>query len=106
MELTETLQGCDWLLDRWREFADVLDDEGFLHYDNKFKLIRLLGKRPETLLEDRRVGDLVLACRALHPENWEFENEAGHLLRRREPADVRRLAHRLFEARMPDYRPR
>ena len=101
MELTETLQGCDWLLDRWREISDVLDTEGFLHYDNKFKLIRLLGKRPETLLDDRTVGDLVLACRALHPENWTIEREAVMTCFGTENRPMYEKRTALLEERMP-----
>ena len=70
LELAQTLTGCDWMIARWREIYRALEDENFLHYDNRIKLIRLLGKRPETLLEDQQVGDICLSAHMIHPEPW------------------------------------
>ena len=63
-------QGVRWLLDRWAELSEALGDRGYWHAADKYKAVRMLGRRPEDVLEDPVVGRIVLACQAADPEPW------------------------------------
>src|SRR6185312_9987597 len=74
-ELLSFAEGVDWLLERWAELADILEDEHYWHYPEKFKAIWLLGRRVEESLEDPEVGILMLACHVAHPSPWKLWDE-------------------------------
>jgi len=76
LELQQSAKGVDWLLERWAELAESLRFHGFWHYPEKFQAVRMLGKRPEDLIEDPDISRIFLACNAAHPEAWEFWDEA------------------------------
>jgi hypothetical protein len=74
-QLRSFAAGVDWLLDRWRELARLLNEDGYWHYSDRFRAVRLLGKRPEDVIEDPAAADLALACHVLHPVPWGFWEE-------------------------------
>jgi len=76
LELQQSAKGVDWLLERWAELAESLRFHGFWHYPEKFQAVRMLGKRPEDLIEDPDISRIFLACNAAHPETWDFWDEA------------------------------
>jgi hypothetical protein len=67
-QLQMTAQGTQWLIDRWIELAEMLRLHGFWHYPEKLKVIWMLGKRPEDVLEDVTVQRIFLACNVVHPD--------------------------------------
>ena len=70
-ELESSYEGCRWLLDRWNDLKVRTQKGNFWQSLDKFKAIRLLGKRPLEVLEDT-TGDLLvifLASHALYPVN-------------------------------------
>jgi hypothetical protein len=75
VELQMTSQGVGWMLERWTELARLLEVEEFWHYPEKFAAIRLLGKRPQDVMEDFAIARIFLACSALHPEPWDLWDE-------------------------------
>ena len=82
-QLCATAEGVDWLRARWVELHVALHRDGFWHYPEKFKAMRLLGKRPEDLLEDAAVAEIMAVCFYMHPcgdprheTHWSFQEEA------------------------------
>ncbi|MFO0951164.1 MAG: hypothetical protein U0835_08430 [Isosphaeraceae bacterium] len=74
-ELISFSEGVDWLLARWEELRRILDEEGFWHYPEKIRALRLLGRRPEDVLCDATVRRVTLACQACHPNPPNFSTE-------------------------------
>ena len=74
-ELERTVEGVDWLLDQWNSVRGMLKFNGFWHYPEKMTAIRLLGKRPEDVLEDSLVGCIFVACNIAHIKPWDIYNE-------------------------------
>ena len=66
-ELKSFSTGIDWMVEQWETLLRVLDEDGFLHYQEKYLVAKLLGVRPDDALWDSRVTDLFLWCHALHP---------------------------------------
>ena len=75
LELERTAQGVDWLLTQWNLLQGMLRFYGFWHYPDKLTAVRLLGKRPEDVVEDPEIGTLFVACNILHIKPWEFWSE-------------------------------
>ncbi|MFO0953173.1 MAG: hypothetical protein U0835_18865 [Isosphaeraceae bacterium] len=67
-ELASFVEGVDWLLARWDELRRILHEEGFWHYPEKIRALRLLGRRPEDVLSDPVVRRVTLDCQACHPD--------------------------------------
>ncbi|MFO0952996.1 MAG: hypothetical protein U0835_17950 [Isosphaeraceae bacterium] len=74
-ELTSFAEGVDWLLARWDELRRILHEEGFWHYPEKIRALRLLGKRPEDVLSDPTVRRVTLDCQACHPDPIDLSTE-------------------------------
>lgn len=77
--LKSTAQGVDWLLERWSELRRSLDILGEWTPVEKFKAIRLLGRRPEDCTDDPAVAEIFLACHAMKPSSydlWDDFNQA------------------------------
>ncbi|MGE3817878.1 MAG: hypothetical protein AB7I30_00435, partial [Isosphaeraceae bacterium] len=99
--LASTAQGVEWMLARWDELATILREEGYWHYDARYRAIRLLGRRQEDVMHDPVVQKLMLACSVLHIEPWDLWDDAfqatlpvvGH------PVYRKRVEH--FETRRP-----
>ena len=69
-ELQTTAAGVRWLLGRWAELAEALEVRQFWHAADTYKAVRLLGRRPEDVLEDPVVGRIVMAYHVADPEPW------------------------------------
>ena len=62
LQLESTPAGCRWLLDRWAELRDLLEQDLPWHSPDKFKAIRLLGKQPIDAVNVDEVASIFLAC--------------------------------------------
>lgn len=67
--------GVDWLLARWNELAGALRRDGFWHTPEGYLAVRLLGRRPEDVLDDPAVARVLLACFAAHPESRDLYDD-------------------------------
>ena len=65
LRLQATAGGCQWLLDRWAELRDVLDNAWNWHPADKLKAVRLLGRQPLDAVDDRKVLTIFAACQAM-----------------------------------------
>ena len=66
--LESTAIGCAWLLDRWGELRQRLDDGWTWQPPDRLKAIRLLGRQPMDAADDDRVMMIYLACWAMDPD--------------------------------------
>src|SRR5258708_10535050 len=73
--LRSFLEGINWLLNRWSILISILENEGYLHYPEKFDAIRLLGRRPEDVLHDPVVDRIMICCNMLHPHPWTLKDD-------------------------------
>jgi hypothetical protein len=73
--LESSLEGVDWLLNRWSILITILETEGYCHYPEKFDAIRLLGRRPDDVLHDPVVDRIMVACNVLHLKRWELNDD-------------------------------
>ena len=70
-ELEDFSEGVDWMINRWDRLRGILGREAFWHYSEKFEAIKLLGHRPDDALNVEIVGQIMMACRVIHPEPWD-----------------------------------
>jgi hypothetical protein len=78
--LEATAMGCAWLLDRWGELRDVLEQGQKWGAPDRFKAIRLLGRQPLDMDEDGRVMAIYLSCSAMEPpEGLAFKDLGNEL---------------------------
>ncbi len=75
-ELESFAAGVDWMLARWAELNLILETEGFWHYDARYHVTKLLGRRPEDVMRDPAIRDLQLSCNVLHPQAWKSFDDA------------------------------
>jgi hypothetical protein len=75
-ELETFAAGVDWMLARWDELNVIIETEGFWHYDARYHVIKLLGRRPEDVMRDPVIRDLQLSCNVLHPQAWKTYDDA------------------------------
>jgi hypothetical protein len=75
-QLRSTATGIDWMLKQWAELDGLLEREGYWHYNDKFRAIRLMGKRPFDLLDDYEIALTFVACHSAHPDKWDLMDEA------------------------------
>ena len=66
--IEDSALGCAWMLDRWSELRDVLEDGQRWQPADRLKAVRLLGKQPLQALDDRAVRAIYLACAAMDPD--------------------------------------
>ena len=75
MRLVHRLQttgaGCEWLLDRWAELRDLLEQGMPWLAPDKLKAVRLLGRHPIDALDSRDVARMYLASHVLLNEEGE-----------------------------------
>ena len=93
--LEGTTLGCAWLLDRWNELGDLLEDGLKWQAPDRFKATRLLGKQPLEPIDDLQVRWIHLCVSAMDPE---CEGEFGDLSTELDSAEWKRFVERL-EAR-------
>src|SRR6185312_11188836 len=89
--------GCAWLLERWGELREILEDGLLWQAHDRLKAIRLLGRQPLEAVDDRRVMAIYLACWAMEPGRpYAFEDLIPELT-----AEERRVYFERLEAREP-----
>ncbi len=93
--LEGTTLGCAWLLDRWNELGDLLEDGLKWQAPDRFKATRLLGKQPLEPLDDLQVRWIHLCVSAMDPE---CKGEFNDLRTELDSAEWKRFVERL-EAR-------
>jgi hypothetical protein len=75
LRLQATLIGCEWLLGQWAELKAILDRGQPWLSSDKLKAVRLLGKQPFDVIDDRDVALVFLASFVLKGESgrWYLE---------------------------------
>ena len=65
LRLEQTVAGCDWLLDRWRELSHRLNVDHFWLTSDAFHMVRLLGKHAINMADNLEVARVILASLTL-----------------------------------------
>ena len=92
--LEGTALGCAWLLDRWDDLRELLEDGLKWQAPDRFKAIRLLGKQPLEAMDDERVMMIYLACGAMDPEGKSTASRRGQRAAPRRAGAVQPAARR------------
>jgi len=71
-ELKSTAQGVAWLLVRWDMLRRVLEDLGTWDTDRMVAAIRMIGRRPEDVLDDTSVLAIVTSVHSLKASKESF----------------------------------
>ena len=102
-ELEDTAAGCRWLLERWREYANLLTRRTRWEEPVLIRFIRLLGKRLVEAVFDPEINLIFLAWDTIVPnyarEEWESYSEEGSIL---DPAYTHRLKWKEIAPRPQD----
>ena len=61
LRLEQTVAGCDWLIDRWRNLRQRLSHNGVWSSSAAFQMVRLMGKLAIDMADDLEVTDVFLA---------------------------------------------
>ncbi len=100
--LESTAIGCAWLLDRWGELRQRLEDGWTLQPPERLRAIRLLGRQPMDAPQDDRVMMIYLAC-------WAMDLNGPHgfqdLVNELHPAELKLWIARLDDREAMDRRP-
>jgi hypothetical protein len=99
--LEGTAIGCAWLLDRWGELRQRLEDTWTLQPPERLRAIRLLGRQPLDAPHDDRVMMIYLAC-------WAMDLDGPHgfqdLVNELQPAELKLWIDRLDDREAMDRR--
>jgi hypothetical protein len=102
VRLKSTLAGCEWLLAEWKRLKTVIEDGQPWIVQDKLKAIRLLGRQPFDVLDDRDVAMIYLASHQIKPQGpewaWEIHTEMNEEQKKRFRDNV---ADRQLEALLP-----
>ena len=102
-ELEDTAAGCRWLLERWREYANLLTRRTRWEEPVLIRFIRLLGKRLVEAVFDPEINLIFLAWDTIVPnyarEEWESYSEERSIL---DPAYTHRLKWKEIAPRPQD----
>jgi hypothetical protein len=104
LQLESTAAGCGWLLDRWAELRELLEEDLLWQSVDRFKAIRLLGKQPMDAADDPNVTVIYQSCWVLNPRVREldaFEDVWNELLAGEANLFRQRLADRAVEEFLP-----
>ncbi len=100
--LESTAMGCAWLLDRWGELRQRLEDGWTLQPPERLRAIRLLGRQPMDAPQDDRVMMIYLAC-------WAMDLSGPHgfqdLVNELHPAELKLFIERLDDREAMERRP-
>jgi hypothetical protein len=84
--------GCAWLLDRWAELKDLLEEGLVWLPHDRLKAVRMLGRQPLDAIDDQRVMAIYLNSWALdRTEEYEFTDQRNELAEQERSAFVRRI---------------
>ena len=104
IQLERSAAGCLWLLQRWAELREILDQDQLWQPIDRFKAIRLLGRQPTDAADFSDVTTIYLACWVMHPQVKEidpFQDVYNELLAGEAVQFRQRLADRVVEDYMP-----
>jgi hypothetical protein len=74
-QLFKSANGVDWMLRQWAELSETIDRSGYWHYNDKFRALRLMGKRPQDAMDEFETAMIFVACHAAHPAPWPLWDE-------------------------------
>jgi hypothetical protein len=84
--------GCAWLLDRWGELREVLEDGLLWQPQDRLKAVRMLGRQPLDAVDDKRVMAIYLSCWAMDPaDQFGFSDQRSELTAKERIEYVERL---------------
>ncbi len=87
--------GCAWMIDRWTELGELIEEGHRWQAPDRLRAIRLLGRQPLDAADDRRVMEIYLACWVLEPEKRSaFDDINSELWRLEREPFANRLADR------------
>ena len=104
IQLERSEAGCLWLLQRWAELRDILEEGQLWQSIDRFKAIRLLGRQPTDAADYSDVTTIYLACWIMHPQVQEidpFQDVYNELL----AGEAVRFRQRLADREVEDYIP-
>ena len=65
--LDASAKGCQWQIDQWRALGERIENEMGWQSHDRLKAIRLLGKQPVDVAEDKRIIQIFVGSYALNP---------------------------------------
>jgi hypothetical protein len=72
--------GCAWLLDRWGELRDILEDGLLWQPHDRLRVVRMLGRQPLEAVDDKRVMSIYTCCWRMDPaDSHEFTDLTSEL---------------------------
>ena len=74
-EIESMVEGVDWLLEKWDNLRFQLETSGYWHFQEKFHIIRMLGRKTEEGQLDKVVSDIIMHCHVAHPCTWDLFSE-------------------------------
>jgi len=66
--LEESVEGTQWMIDRWVELQALIDSGAAWSFRDQFKFIRLLGRHPADAVDDPELNAIVLAWETITPD--------------------------------------
>jgi hypothetical protein len=100
--LTTTGSGCQWLLDRWAELRELLDQGLPWLAPDKLKAVRLLGQHPIDACDSRDVARIYLASHVLlNEEGQPFQEILNELTPEERPRYEHYLQMRGYDRLAP-----
>ncbi len=102
-ELEDTADGCDWLLQRWSEYGNLLQRRTRWEEPVLIRFLRLMGKRLVEAVFDPEINLIFLAWDVIEPgyarKEWESYSDERSIL---DPAYTHRLKWREIAPRPKD----
>ncbi len=102
-ELEDTADGCDWLLQRWSEYGNLLHRRTRWEEPVLIRFLRLMGKRLVEAVFDPEINLIFLAWDVIEPgyarKEWESYSDERSIL---DPAYTHRLKWREIAPRPKD----
>ena len=100
--LMASAEGADWLIARWEDLLEALDEFGSWEPQEAYAACRLLGRRPEDSIDDALVAKLIIAAHAAAKGYWSLYDAFSQA---RRGLIGRAVQHCRVEARSARYKP-
>jgi hypothetical protein len=102
LRLQATLLGCEWLLGQWAALKAILDRGQPWLSSDKLKAVRLLGKQPFDVIDDRDVALVFLASFVLKGDSGQWCSEIFTEMNR---ADIKRFVQNAADRQLGSLKP-